>query len=315
MLYACAWHTETEQAVTGAMRVQELEHTSHREKMTEVEQLNTELLDTMSHELRSPLAAIKGYTATLLRYDKRLRREEQREFLEAIRDAADDLSIIVDRLLEMAQLETNAIQLRCSPVDMLHLATEAIDCVEHSRQYIQATSVLPGFFTFRLNVTDEQGWPTDSVPLVWADQRRIREVLDNILENAMKFSPEGGTINVTLRPITPRTPENTQRMNGEQSALSALPSVPDIPMLEITIQDHGMGIANEHLERIFDSFQRIDTRLTREVNGLGLGLALCKHLVALHHGYLWVKSVPGAGSTFYIWLPLAQLAQPQTTES
>ena len=292
--------------------MQELENTSHGETMTGVEQLNTELLDTMSHELRSPLTAIKGYTTTLLRYDKRLRREEQREFLEAIRDAANDLSIIVDRLLEMSQLETNTIQLRCSPVDVLHLATEAIDSAEHSRQYIQATSVLPSFFTFRLNVTDEQGLPADSVPLVWADQRRIREVLDNILENAMKFSPDGGTINITLRPIAPRTAENTQSLNGE------LPAVPDIPMLEIAIQDHGLGIANEHLERIFDRFQRIDTRLTRDVNGLGLGLAICKYLVALHHGYLWVRSSPGEGSTFYTWLPLAQqaqLAQLQTTES
>ncbi len=295
--------------------MQELENTSHEQTMTEVERLKAELLDTMSHELRSPLAAIKGYTATLLRYDKRLRREEQREFLEAIRDAADDLSIIVDRLLEMTQLETDALQLRCSPVDMLHLATEAIDSVEHSRHYIQATNARPGFFTFRVNATDEQGLPANSVPLVWADQRRIREVLDNILENAMKFSPDGGTIIITLRPITSRVSENTQSQNGELPALPALPTVPDIPMLEITIQDHGMGIANEHLERIFDRFQRIDTRLTREVNGLGLGLAICKHMIALHNGYLWVKSSPGEGSTFYIWLPLAQMTQLQTTES
>ncbi len=289
--------------------------------MNEFEQLKSELLNTLSHELRSPLASIKGYTATLLRYDKRLRREEQREFLEAIRDASDDLSVIVDRLLEMAQFEAETIQLHSSPVDMLHLTREAIDAAQNSRHYTQRTAAQPGLFTFSVNATGSQGLPVETLPPVWGDQRRIREVLDNMLENAMKFSPQGGEITVTLRPVSPPVPE---QVRCQQQEAPTLPIEPDHPMLEINVQDHGIGIANEHLVRIFDRFQRIDTRLTREVNGLGLGLALCKHLVALHHGYLWVESLPGAGSTFYIWLPLApinliipitQIADMQTMES
>lgn len=286
--------------------------------MDEFEQLKSELLNTISHELRSPLASIKGYTATLLRYDKRLRREEQREFLEAIRDASDDLSVIVDRLLEMAQFEAKAIQLHFSPVDMLHLTREAIDAAQHSRHYMHVTATHPGFFTFSVNATDNQGLPAAILPPVRGDQRRIREVLDNLLENAMKFSPNGGEITVTLRPVTHPVPEYARCQQGETPTL---PVEPDHSMLELAVQDHGVGITNEHLMRIFDRFQRIDTGLTREVNGLGLGLALCKHLVALHNGYLWVESLPGEGSTFYIWLPLAsltsltQIASMQTTES
>lgn len=290
-------------------RVQELENTTHMEAIHEAEQLKSELLSTMSHELRSPLTSIKGYTATLLRYDKRLRREEQRAFLEAIRDASDTLSVIVDRLLEMAAFEADAIQVHSSPVDMLHLAKEATGAAEHSRHYMQVTAAHAGFFTFRVNATDEQGLVTDTVPLVWGDQRRIREVLDNILENAMKFSPNGGEITMTLQPAPSPPPEPARGQYGETPALPAL------PMLEITVQDHGVGIADEHLLRIFDRFHRVDTRLTREVNGLGLGLAICKCIVALHHGYLWAKSQPGEGSTFSLWLPLAQTAQLHPTRS
>ena len=290
-------------------RVQELENTIHTAAINEAEQLKSELLSTMGHELRSPLTSIKGYTATLLRYDKRLRREEQREFLEAIRDASDTLSIIVDRLLEMASFEADAIQLHSSPVDMLHLTKEAIGAAEHSRHVLQVTAAHPGFFMFRVNATNEQELVADTVPLVLGDQRRLREVLDNILENAMKFSPDGGEITITLQPVTSPPPEPARSRDGVTAALPAL------PMLEIKVQDHGVGIADEHLLRIFDRFQRVDTRLTREVNGLGLGLAICKCIVALHHGYLWAESQPGKGSTFSLWLPLAQTAQLQPTES
>lgn len=286
--------------------------------MDDIEQFKSELLNAMGHELRSPLASIKGYTATLLRYHKRLRREEQREFLEAIRDASDDLSVIVDRLLEMAEFEAHTIQLQVAAVDMLHLAKEAIGAAEQSRQLMQGNAARAGFFTLSVHATDEQGQLTDIVPLVQGDQRRLREVLDRLLENALKFSPDGGEITLTLRPVTAPLPIPVQLQNMEAPALPAL------DMLEIKVQDHGTGIADEHLLRIFDRFQRVDTRLTREVNGLGLGLTLCKCIIAFHHGYLWAESQPGAGSTFYIWLPLTpihsiapitEIAYKQTMES
>ena len=194
------------------------------DEIDEIEQLKSELLNTMSHELRSPLTSIKGYTATLLRFDKRLRREEQREFLEAIRDATDTLSVVVDRLLEMAQFEADTIQLSFAPVDLWHLTQEAIDAAEHSRYYTLATTGRPSFFTFRMIVTDVQGLAAkaDTLPTVWGDQRRLREVLDNILENAMKFSPDGGEIMVTLRTTTFPVPEHAQNLQYKDRSLSQI---------------------------------------------------------------------------------------------
>ncbi len=283
------------------------------DRADEIDQLKSDLLNTMSHELRGPLTSIKGYTTTLLRFDKRLRREEQREFLEAIRDATDTLSAIVDHLLEMAQFEAGTIQLSFAPVDFYHLVQEAIDTAERSRHYTLATGARPNFFTFHLQVRDEHGLPAqpEFLPLVWGDQRRLREALDTILDNALKFSPDGGDILVTLRPTSVLLPEPSENHHNGSSLHS---SSVEQPVLEISIQDQGIGIASDHLLRIFDRFQRVDTRLTREVNGLGLGLTLCKHIVALHHGRLWTESQPGKGSTFFIQLPLVPLASATTID-
>lgn len=283
-----------------AGRVRELENRRHEETTGAVKHMQTDVLGTVSHELRSPLASIKGYTAMLLRHDKRLHRDERREFLEAIHQATDDLSIIVDRLLEMAQLESNEIHIEQAAVDMRCLVTEAIEHTRQTRRYLLATTTQPDFFTFTVQARDAHGQPADDVPLAWADQRYMRQVLDNILENALKFSPRGGTITVTLQPVEQPLPEASDTLEV------ATRQEPEFPVLQITIHDEGIGIPDEHLMRIFDRFQRVDTRLTREVNGLGLGLAICKRIIERHEGDLWAESQLERGSTFFIRLPIAR---------
>jgi two-component system phosphate regulon sensor histidine kinase PhoR len=135
---------------------------------------------------------------------------------------------------------------------------------------------------------------------VEADPRLLRGALDNLLDNALKYSPSGGTIAVTLQvaalPVV---------------ALAGGKGVPVAPArldraVVISVQDTGIGIPAEHLERIFDSFHRIDTGLTHEVNGLGLGLAIVARIIGLHGGLIWGESNLGEGSTFYLALPAAQ---------
>jgi signal transduction histidine kinase len=161
-------------------------------------------------------------------------------------------------------------------------------------------------FTFVVRIENEQGGRTSAEPVILADRMRLREVFDNLLENAVNYSPEGGTIEVIIRPVfafvsRERDDSHVRVGNGESSGLQ---TGSQQPMIEIVIRDGGVGIPAGQLRAIFDRFHRVDTRLTREVNGLGLGLAICKHIIELHNGMIWAESEFGNGSTFHIWLPL-----------
>ncbi len=167
-----------------------------RDSLHEMELFKAELLGTVSHELRSPLASIKGYAATLLRHERRISREERRRFLLAINEASDRLEIIIQRLLEVSQLETGELTIERFPVDMLYITKEAIAAIEE-----RISEQQPGRFLFKLSLEHADGTPATSVPLILADQRRLREVMDSLLENAVKYSPGGGVIKVILRPV------------------------------------------------------------------------------------------------------------------
>jgi signal transduction histidine kinase len=302
-------------------RVHELEAASDRTSLREMELLKAELLATVSHELRGPLASIKGYAATLLRHERRILREERHEFLLAINEASDRLAVVIDRLLEMSQLETGTIEIALAPVNLAYLVREAILAIK--QRFVESGKDGPmeripaGRFTFTLRLEDEHGAPTNEEPIIWADRLRLREVLDNLLENALHYSPAGGTIEVTLRPVFTAVSTNTSSSNDDRGKRTIMPSSKQIThqMVEICVCDTGIGIPPEHLERIFDRFHRVDTRLTREVNGIGLGLAICKHIVDLHHGTMWAESEAGKGSIFHVRLPVnAPDLQPYTRE-
>jgi signal transduction histidine kinase len=295
-----------------AVRVHELETALENRSLREMELLKAELLATVSHELRSPLASIKGYAATLLRHERRISREERHEFLIAIATASDRLERIIDRLLEMSQLETGTMSIERSPVDVVRLAQEAIAAAEQ-----QTSTQLRGQFTFHLRLKDAAGVPAQEKPLIMADPRRLREVLDNLLENAVNYSPEGGVIDVVVQPIQALLPAG--KASKRERKAEAFPQSddahferPDVQpdgqklrqLVEICVCDYGLGIPAEHLDRIFDRFHRVDTRLTREQSGLGLGLTICKHIVELHDGVIWAESCPAGGSSFHVRLPV-----------
>ena len=284
-----------------AERVHELEHAAMREALEGMELLKAELLGTVSHELRSPLASIKGYAATLLRHERRLSREERHQFLLAINEASDRLEIIIERLLEMSQLDTKAIGLACSPVDVARLAQEAMTAAEQ-----RVVTQHPDRFRFMLRVEKFDGMPASAVPLILADPRRLREVLDNLLENAIKYSPDGGTVTVLICPAEPDKVPGSLSIISREDARQLNNVLPR--MLEICVIDAGIGIPTEHLERIFDRFQRVDMRLTREVNGLGLGLAISRHIVEMHGGMIWAESPDQGGSIFHMLLPLQEVS-------
>lgn len=246
-----------------------------------------ELLGTVSHELRSPLATIKGYASTLLRKGQRLPPSEQREFVETIHQASERLEAIINRLMEMAQLEVAAPELVYHPLNFATLVQASVDQAE------RAITKFGRSLSMTLDVPHASSAPS----LVLGDERRLRIVVDHLLENAIKYTADGGSIDVTLlsrradtAPVVPMIP--SEAPDGEKVAL-----------FELVVRDSGRGIPVEDLPRIFERFHRVDMRLTREVDGMGLGLAICKRIVELHGGAIWAESVVGAGSTFHVLLP------------
>lgn len=254
----------------------------------ETEQIIAELMGTIGHEFRTPLAAIKGYSSMLLRQEDQLSDEERREFLQFIQQAGQRLETLTNRLLQMTNLEAGTFQIDSSFVDIPTLTREAI-----VRAQQQIATSLSDRWTFHLHLRDMTRNPVEDVPPIKGDRRSLRTVLEHLLENAVHFSPEGGRIDIIIQPIPPA---QTSQGNEHQTA----------SFLEICVCDYGVGIPNEHLEHIFERFYRVDTSLTREVNGLGLGLAICAHLVALHQGRIWAESCAAGGSAFHLWLPIAE---------
>ena len=300
-------------AMLQAERLNELEQRSTRESLEKINLLKAELLATISHELRSPLASIKGYAAMLLRYERRLRREERHQFLLTINEGTVRLEHIVESLLEISQLETEGIILQVSPVNVPLLVQETMRAAEE-----RLSAQLTGRFSFSLLVEDGDGRPDANIPRLQADRRRLREALDNLLENAINYSPEGGTIAVVVRTVSAKWPPDRRPVAQALGGAETTPVITDEQasifaghaaarelrsMLEICVVDTGIGIAQEHIERIFERFYRVDMRLTREVNGLGLGLAICKRIIELHDGAIWAEILPQGGSVFRVLLP------------
>jgi signal transduction histidine kinase len=253
-----------------------------------------ELLATLGHEFRTPLAVITGSTSTLLRQGERMSKEDQQEFLLMIQQAGQRLQVLTESMFELAQLEAGTFPLEEGVVDIPTIARETITDMQ-----ALVPESLRERVTFHLHCRDEMGNPTQQVPAASGDRRAVRKVLGHLLENALRFSPQGGRIDVVVRP-TPH--EKRTSVPNQAPPLRAF--------LEICVCDFGIGIPAEHVSHIFERFYQVDTSLVREVNGLGIGLTICNYLVALHHGRIWVESCSAGGSAFHVWLPQAEPILP-----
>jgi signal transduction histidine kinase len=230
--------------------------------LRELDRMKTELLGTVSHELRTPLGSIKGYATTLLTHGNKLRKDEQREFLEIIDSEADRLRDLIENLLDLSRLEAGVLRIDRQPARLGSSVREVVRKVELASPAHE----------FVLD------WPADD-PMVHADQKRIYQVIQNLLTNAVKYSPDGGCISVSAQA--------------------------DRRELVVSVADQGLGIPEVEIDKIFDRFHRIQTEVSRGIGGTGLGLAICKGLVEAHGGRIWAKSAGDAqGSTFCFTLPL-----------
>ncbi len=231
------------------------------EEYKEMDRLKTNLLSTVSHELRTPLAVIKGYATLLLQYDKKLKTEQKNESLESIDHATDRLTELIDHLLDMSRLDAGLLRLNMEPINPLDIIFSAI-----AEAQLRAPK-----YHIKADISGK-------LPEITADSKRFRQVLDNLLDNAIKYSAEGTEIFIRAE----AKPEE----------------------LQISVSDQGIGIPKGEYNKVFDRMYRIEQRLKNDPGGLGLGLSLCKALVEAHGGRIWVESKVGKGSIFYFTLPL-----------
>jgi signal transduction histidine kinase len=195
-------------------------------------------------------------------------------------------------------------------VNLIHLVQEALTAVRHfavDEETLDAEANSHSM-TYTLHIEQEYSARPDDGLIVQGDRRLLRNLLDHLLENATQYSPAHSKIEVGLRSI--QQPHALaaleQQLQQEKTTLSVLPAnhqKHDVPLVEIWVKDTGSGISPEHLHHIFDRFYRVDMSLVRDVNGLGLGLSICKSIVELHRGTIWVESEPGKGSVFHVLLP------------
>jgi PAS domain S-box-containing protein len=227
----------------------------------ELSKMKSDLLATVSHELRTPLATIKGYSTLILDYYARLNPDETKDYLKSIDIATDRLAKLVDNLLDTSRMEAGLLRLEKAPASLGQLikavAGEAAIRADEYRFVADITGRLP-----RVNI----------------DVKRIRQVLYNLIDNAIKYSPPGTEITISARK--------------------------DRGYLLFSVADQGPGIPAGELTSIFERMYRIEQRLYSGADGIGLGLYICQKLVEGHGGRIWAESPPGQGSIFKFTLPI-----------
>ncbi len=285
-----------------------MKHTSirpgEREKAEERPRtiLPADMLALVSHEMRTPLTAITGYATLLLRYAPRLTAEECQEFHQTILSAGKRLERVVDLLMELTAVETLTHLASPLPVNLMGLIEEAVIALPqelHLSPGGEERIVLPS--SVLRNGQGEEAW------VVPGDQTFLRHLLDHLLDNALRFSAPERSVTIGLCRHQAQDVQHHLAL-GEARKDWYVPVPPpawpaSTPLVEIQMEDQGPGMAPEHLSTIFKPFAQAEQQLTREHEGLGLGLAICKRIVELHQGMLLVESTPGVGSTFHIVLP------------
>lgn len=229
-------------------------------RLAELDQLKTDFMSMISHELRTPLGLIKGYTGTLLRPDIALDDETRREFLRVIDEETDQLTELVTNLLDMSRIEAGTLRIEPRPItpgQILHECSRRLRAREPNR-------------VLELDVPD-------GLPPVLADERRIVQVIDNLLTNAVQYT-------LADTPIL-------LRAHGTGM------------FVVVEVVDRGPGIPAEQREQVFEKFVRLDNEERSGSTGTGLGLAICRGIVRAHGGAIWVESEIGRGSTFAFTLP------------
>lgn len=256
-------------------------------QLKRLEEARMEFVVNVSHELRTPITAIRGYAETLLD-DGLKNQDEARKFLEIIHRNAERLGRLLNDLLDLSNIELDRTPLSIRPLGVAEAVRQAVAMLapQAERKAVRLATEFP-----------------DALPPVLADRDRLLQILVNLIDNAVKYTPEGGSVAVTARQVTGSTGHIVDSARSVDE-LATRP-VDHGGLVEIAVEDTGIGIPAKDLPRITERFYRVDKARSRDLGGTGLGLAIVKHLVQAHHGRLAIESEPGKGTRVRVILPSA----------
>lgn len=270
------------QAALAVEHASLIEETAHITSLREADRLKSALLASVSHELRTPLTSIKTAVAGLRDEEVLLEKEEEQEYLELIDEEADRLTRLITNLLDLSRIEAGTLKPDKGLYYLPEIANQTIERMERLRllnQHRIETNYAP------------------DLPLINVDYLQIEEVLTNLLENAIKYSPVNTKITVSIK-LAAR-PEIAKNIASSEVYNKGL---------QVEVADEGIGVPSGELDLIFEKFYRVNQNNNastfNEVQGNGLGLAICKGIIEAHQGFIWASSRPlHTGATFTFWLP------------
>jgi signal transduction histidine kinase len=251
------------------------------DRLKELDRLKSNFLATVSHELRTPLTSIIGYSEMLVEGIAGEMSAEQREFVRTIHEKGEQLLELITSLLDLSKLESGTLAMRKSEISVEHVVSDVLHTVSpvaRKKGVTATSSVDPG------------------LPKLWADPTRLRQVILNLVDNALKFTPLGGSVRISVATTTMDV-----EPDDEEGGLVLLRSKQ--PAVEIRVADDGIGIPDGEKSKVFDAFYQVDSRATRQVGGTGLGLSIVKRLVEGHDGRVWVEDNQPNGAVIVITIP------------
>ncbi|MFO0774477.1 MAG: ATP-binding protein [Nitrospiraceae bacterium] len=279
-----------EASVAGGSRPQEACAVLVVHDMTDIRRLESvrkDFVANVSHELRTPLTSIRGYVEALQDGGKD-DPEMTNQFLGIIATQGERLNLILDDLLQLSRIESGQMTFRRDPVDVRTVLARSVAIVQPLADKKQHRLVMR---------------TCETLPLILGDEDRLVQVVTNLLDNAIKYTPDGGTVSAEVllsagHARAPVTPGSAPRPHSGDSAGSA-------EAVDIVVTDTGFGIPEADRPRVFERFYRVDKARSRELGGTGLGLAIVKHLVEQHGGQVWVEGNQPKGSRFIVRIPKA----------
>jgi signal transduction histidine kinase len=252
------------------------------DRLKELDRLKSNFLATVSHELRTPLTSIIGYSEMLLEGIAGALVGEQREFVETIHTKGEQLLALITGLLDLSKLESGTLSVKKAPLDLGRL----LDDVERT--------LLPAARKKGVSLAVEKA---ATLPKVLADAERLRQVFVNLGDNAIKFTPAGGSITLSAAPVA------GAEADDDDAGFAVL--APARGRIEVRVADTGIGIPIAEREKVFDAFYQVDSSSTREYGGTGLGLSIVKRLVESHGGTVTIGENVPRGTVFIVSLPVA----------